>query len=200
MPKTVGPGRPRDPEVGRAILQAAVKVLTEQGYAGASVERVASEAGVGKTAIYRRYSSKEELIVAALASIRDDLGTPPDTGSARQDMIELLGQTHAMLEHGPGLPMIGALLVEERRNPKMFELFRERVLRPRREDAIAVLQRGVKRGEIREDADLELAAQAIIGSVIARRIVNGPESRQRIEESVDTIWRGLAPDRIDLKT
>ena len=60
------PGRPRDPETDRAILQATLKLLTDQGYAGMSVERVASEAGVGKTTIYRRYSSKEELVAAAL--------------------------------------------------------------------------------------------------------------------------------------
>ena len=68
------PGRPRDPSADRAILQAALKLLTDQGYAGMSVERVASEAGVGKTTIYRRYASKEELAAAAVGALRDHLG------------------------------------------------------------------------------------------------------------------------------
>ena len=112
------PGRPRDPEADRAILQATLKLLTEQGYAGMSVERVASEAGVGKTTIYRRYASKEELATAAVGALRDDLGPPPDTGSTRTDIVEMIVRAQGALERGPGFAMIGALLVEERRSPE----------------------------------------------------------------------------------
>ena len=186
------PGRPRDPSADRAILQATLKLLTDQGYAGMSIERVASEAGVGKTTVYRRYSSKEELATAALSSLRDDFGSPPDTGSTRLDIIELLAQNVAALTQGPGFAMIGTLLVEERRNPQLFELFCERIIRPRRDDAIMVLQRGVDRGEIRADVDLEVVVHALVGSIYARHILGTPESRKRIEETVDTIWSGLA--------
>ncbi len=129
-PSAPTPGRPRDPEADRVIVRATLKLLMEEGYAGMSIERVASEAGVGKTTIYRRYSSKEEL-AAAVGTLKDDLGPPPDTGDARADMVEMLAQNQAALERGPGFAMIGALLVEERRNPKLFELFRERIIRPR---------------------------------------------------------------------
>ena len=186
------PGRPRDPEVDRAILQATLRVLAEEGYAGTSIERVASEAGVGKTAIYRRYSSKEELAAAALGSIRAEWGPPPDTGSARNDMVEMLVLAQAAFARGPALPMLGALLVEERRNPELFELFRERVMRPRRDDAMKVLQRGVERGEIRADADLEVAIHAMVGSILARHIMGVPESREIIEETVNAVWKSLA--------
>ena len=186
------PGRPRDPDVDRAILRATLCVLTEEGYAGTSIERVASEAGVGKTAIYRRYSSKEELAAAALGSIRAEWGPPPDTGSARNDMVEMLVLAQAAFARGPALPMLGALLVEERRNPELFELFRERVMRPRRDDAMKVLQRGVERGEIRADADLEVAIHAMVGSILARHIMGVPESREIIEETVNAVWKSLA--------
>ena len=186
------PGRPRDPEVDRAILQATLRVLTDRGYAGTSIERIAAEAGVGKTAIYRRYSSKEELAASAAASIKDDWGPPPDTGNARQDIVEMLVQAQAAFEHGPVFPMLGALLVEERRNPELFELFRERIMRPRRDDAMKVLQRGVERGEIRADADLEVAIHAMVGSILARHIMGVPESREIIEETVNAVWKSLA--------
>ncbi len=185
------PGRPRDPAVDRAILQATLRVLTSEGYAGASIERVASAAGVGKTAIYRRYASKAELTAAALASLRDSWGPPPDTGSARDDMVELLALAESSLARGPGYAMLGALLVEERRNPELFELFRERVMRPRRDDAMKVLQRGVERGEIHADANFEVAIQAMVGSILARHIMGVPESRKLIEETVDTVWKSL---------
>ena len=185
-------GRPRDPEADRAIIRATLKLLTERGYAGMSVEQVASEAKVGKTTIYRRYNSKEELAAAAVSTLKADRGAPCDTGSVRTDMVEMIIQNQTMLERGPGFAIIGALLVEERRNPALFEIFRERIIRPRRDDAINVLQRGVERGQIRADADLGLAVEAIIGSIIARHILGTRESRDEIERTVDTIWNGLA--------
>jgi len=188
------PGRPRDPQADRAILQATLKLLTDQGYAGMSIERVASEAGVGKTTIYRRYASKEELAADAVGSLRDELGPPPNTGNTRTDIIEMIVQIQIAFERGPGLAMIGALLVEERRNPELFELFRERIILPRRDEAITVLRRGVDRGEIRANVDLEVPWQAMVGAVLARHIMGVPESRERIEETVDTIWSGIASD------
>ena len=192
MQRDPKPGRPRDPEADRAILQATLKLLTDQGYAGMSVERVASEAGVGKTTIYRRYASKEELAAAAVGALRDDQGQPPNTGNTRADIVEMLVQNQVAFERGPVFAMIGALLVEERRNPELFELFRERIIRPRRDQAVMILQRGVDRGEIRADVDLEVVVHALVGSMYARHFLGTPESRKRIEQTVDTIWSGLA--------
>ena len=185
-------GRPRDPEADRAIIRATLKLLTERGYAGMSVEQVASEAKVGKTTIYRRYNSKEELAAAAVSTLKADRGAPYDTGSARTDMVEMIIQNQTMLERGPGFAMIGALLVEERRNPYLLELFRERIIRTRRDEAMMILQRGIERGEIRADADIEVAFHALIGSILARHILGTRESQDEIERTVDTIWNGLA--------
>ena len=186
------PGRPRDPETDQAILRATLKLLTDRGYAGMSVEGVASKAGVAKSTIYRRYSSKEELVAAALGALRDDLGPLPDTGDIRTDIVEMILQTRRAIKRGPGFGMVGALLVEEHRSPELLELLRERVLRPRRDEAIMVLQRGLDRGEIRADADLEVAVQAMVGAVFTRHIFGASESRERVEQTVDTVWNGLA--------
>ena len=184
-------GRPRNPDVDVAIHRAALQVLRDQGYAGMSVERVAAMAGVGKTTIYRRYNSKEELAAGAMGSLADDLGPPPDTGCARNDIVEMLLQNRTALERGPGFPMIGALLVEEQRNPELFELFRNRIMRRRKNDAILVLQRGIERGEIRADVDIEVAFHAMMGSILARHILGIPESRLQIEKTVDCVFNGI---------
>ncbi|MXX92025.1 MAG: TetR/AcrR family transcriptional regulator [Chloroflexi bacterium] len=186
------PGRPRDPNLDRAILRATIQVLTDVGYAAMSVERVANIAGVGKTTIYRRYENKEELTAAAMRSLTDNFGPPPDTGSARDDIIEMLIQNLTALERGPGFSVMGALLVEERRNPALLELFRNRIMQPRREDAVAVLQRGVERGEIRPETDLETAVYAMVGSILARHILGAPQTRTQIENTVDTIFQGIS--------
>ena len=90
--------------------------------------------------------------------------------------------------------MLGALLVEERRNPELFELFRERIIRPRKDDGMKVLRRGVARGEIRKDANLEAALHAMVGSVLAGHVLGVPVSRQQIEETIAVVWGGLAGD------
>ena len=187
-------GRPRDPEADRAILQTTLKLLTEHGYAGLSVARVAAEAGVGKTTIYRRYTTKEELVAAAVGALKDELGPPPNTGDVRADIVEMIVRSQEILVRGPGFAMIGALLVEERRNPQLIELFRERIMQPRRDDVITLLKRGVERGEIRANADLAVAAHAILGSILASHILGVAESAEMIEHTVDTIWRGIARD------
>ncbi len=158
-----------------------------------SVEGVAAAAGVGKTAIYRRYPSKAELAAAAVRSLRDDVGLTPNTGSARTDIIEMLASFQPALERA-GFAMFGALLVEARRNPRLLETFRKRIFRPRRREAIKVLQRGVERGEIRADADLDVAVDALIGSVLANHVMASGDPRQRIEQAVETIWGGLRSD------
>ena len=188
-------GRPRDPEADQAILQTTLKLLTEHGYAGLSVERVAAEAGVGKTTIYRRYTTKEELVTAAVGALKDELGPPPNTGDVRADIVEMIVRSHAILVRGPGFAMIGALLVEERRNPQLIESFRERIIRPRRDDVITLLKRGVERGQVRADADLAVAAHAILGAILANHIFGTPDSAELIEHTIETVWHGIADDR-----
>ena len=68
-------------------------------------------------------------------------------------------------------------------------------MRPRRDDTIMVLQRSVDSGEIQAGVDLEVTVHALFGSLISGHILGAPMSRKRIEETVDTIWRGLATSR-----
>ena len=80
------PGRPRDPQADEAITSAIVDVLAEQGFSGFTVEEVAARAGVGKATIYRRWSTKEELVLAAAERVMVHV-EPPDTGSLRDDLV-----------------------------------------------------------------------------------------------------------------
>ena len=82
------PGRPRSEKAHQAILESTLTVLGESGIAGLSIEAVAARAGVGKATIYRRWESKEELILAALA-IMSPAGPVPDTGSLEGDLTAL---------------------------------------------------------------------------------------------------------------
>ena len=190
------PGRPRSADADRAILSAALRLLVQEGYVGLSLEAVAAAAGVGKTTIYRRYRDKRELAAAAVSTMIDDLGPPPDSGDTRADVIAMMGRIQQELEGRPLFPMVGTLLVEEQRNPELLERFRERVIRPNRARLRAMLERGAARGEIRERADLEVAVDALAGAVFARHLSGLDTPAGWVESAVDVVWDGLtAPKR-----
>ncbi len=186
------PGRPRSPAAGRAILDAALRLLGEHGYAAMSVEGVAAAAGAGKATIYRRYRDKKELVMAAMATLIADTGPPPDTGDTRADLVALLAQVQRLLMTGPVLPMAGTVLVEERRNPDLLEQFREAAIRPGRARLRPVLQRGVQRGHVRPDIDLESVVDVLTGVFFARHLAGRDAPPERLDSVVELLWRGIA--------
>lgn len=183
-------GRPRDPELDRKILAAALDALAERGYVGLSVEAVAAAAGVGKTTIYRRFSGKDDLIAAALEALAGAVEVP-DTGSTVADLAAYLERLHDTVLKGPGIPAFAALLVEGHRNPRLLGRLHERVVGRRRELFRSLLRRAVERGEARADADLDAAADAVFGAFFARHLIGLPVTREWMASLVDTVWRGL---------
>ena len=91
-----GPGRPRDPAADRAILQATIELLGEEGYEGLSIEAVAARAGVGKTTVYRRWPSKEPLVVDAIKRYKspEDPQPPRDDEPTRDALARVLRRLH----------------------------------------------------------------------------------------------------------
>jgi AcrR family transcriptional regulator len=182
-----GPGgRPPNPEAGRQIIQAAQKLLAMDGFAGMSIEAVAAEAGVAKTTIYRRWRDKVELTTAALADLLP-LVVPEATGSTYHDLVALLDHNRRAIDMG----LIGTLLTEERRNPKLLETFRQLALRPRVALLREMLAAGVERGEVRADADLDAACDLILGAFLFRYLAERRPDAGWPNRIADTIWPAL---------
>lgn len=187
------PGRPRDPAVDRAILDTTVRLLIEQGYDAMSLEGVATAAGVGKTTIYRRYPGKRELVVAAISSIAASLAPPADSGNARHDLYAFVRQTLDVLRRdGLGFAMMGTLLVKERSEPALIELFRSAIILPRMQIGADIMSRGIERGEIRPDVTIDVVIQVLAGSFFARHLVGRPDDDAWLESVFDALWRGIA--------
>jgi AcrR family transcriptional regulator len=184
-------GRPRSAQVDAAILEAARALLASEGYARMTVEAVAARAGVGKAAIYRRYPGKPDLAAAAVAGLSAAFALP-DTGSVRGDALTMLREFRGLMERFHGLSVIGTMLAEQAHNPELLERFRERVILPRRAMMQTVLRRGVERGELRADADLELVSEMLVGSYFARHLAGLPVPRDWGERVVDMVLGGLA--------
>lgn len=158
--------RPLDPEVDAAIIGACVRLLGEKGFSEMTMEEVATAAEVGKPAIYRRYADKAELVTAAIRSQLMPLEVP-DEGDTKKELA-------AAVEHGlppdgaAYLRLISGLVAAEVRHPELIESFRAAILGPRRAVVVALLERGIDRGDLRRDLDPVAAVDSIHGSYLAR--------------------------------
>jgi len=164
-PSREGPGRPRSAEASTAILDAAFSLLGEKGYAGVSVDAIARRAHVSKATLYRRWPSKAELVVAALAQA-PPLGPPPGR-DLESDLVALIEDYLAIAEATPLGTALPALVAESARDPELA-----RALAPLVRDRGAPLRnafaRGVVRGEIPPAADLDLALRLCLGPFVSR--------------------------------
>jgi AcrR family transcriptional regulator len=187
-------GRPRDARVDRAIIGATLELIAERGAHEFRTEDVAALAGVGKGAIYRRYRSKDELVTAAVAALVDEEITVPDTGSTRTDLLALM---RAAVElYGGSLPgrLMPKLVSAMAQRPELAGTFRDGFLAARRTALTEVLRRGIQRGDLRPDLDLELALDVLGGPLFYRLLITGGAIDERLAESItELMLRGFAP-------
>jgi AcrR family transcriptional regulator len=186
-------GRPREARTDRAILEATLELVAELGVHAFRTDDVADRAGVGKGAIYRRYRSKDELVTAAVAALVSDDITIPDTGATRGDLLALMrGAVELYRGSLPGRLMpnlVGAMA----QRPELARTVREEFLAGRRAALAEVLRRGVERGDLRPDLDVELALDVLGGPLFYRLLVSGGPIDDRLAEGVaDLILRGFA--------
>lgn len=179
-------------EVDQAILAAAIRMLADHGYDGLTMEGVASEAGVGKATLYRRWPSKIDLVLDAIRSMKPMVDIP-DHGSVRADLIDLLQGAVSWGGDGDYTEVLSALMSELRRNSELATVYREQFLAPRRAESTMMIQRGIDRGEVRPDVDLELVLDMLIGTIVYRTTISGGELTEAVaERAVDQVLRGIA--------
>jgi AcrR family transcriptional regulator len=149
-----GRGRPRSAEADQAILDATLRLLGTRGVAGMTIEGVAAEAGVGKTTIYRRWSTKTELILAAISDLVPP-GDPPDTGTMAGDMAALAETQRRRLAGSALTGIVPRVLAESMSDPELHQGYVDRVVTPFRKLLRLFIERGIERGELREDLEVE---------------------------------------------
>lgn len=187
------PGRPRSEAATRAILEAAIDLMAEDGYEGLTMEGVAARAGVGKTTVYRRWASKEALVRATVQAFVSWIPIP-DTGSVREDLLALERQAVSVYRGRPGR-LMPALVSAMARSSALADAIRDDFLRSRRAALRTVLRKGQARGELRADADLELALDFLGGPLFYRLLVTGgPLDDGLAEGVVDVMLHGVGLD------
>ncbi|MEA2486887.1 MAG: hypothetical protein QOF16_541, partial [Actinomycetota bacterium] len=174
------PGRPRDPGADRAILEAAMDRFIADGYQAMSIEQVALDAKVSKTTIYRRWPSKEALVAEAVAGLTEEIPVP-DTGSFRSDLLALVDEIVKRSSSTAAGRCMGRVFADMSVHPELAAVYKENVVEPRRALVLKILERGVARAELRDDLDLELVVDMLVGPLIYRRLI----SRDPISKPID---------------
>ncbi|MFN6566677.1 TetR/AcrR family transcriptional regulator [Dendronalium sp. ChiSLP03b] len=157
-------GRPRSAHADQAILQATLDLLAEVGYQSMSIEAIASRAGVGKTTIYRRYTSKEELVADAIESLREVFPIA-DTGSFWGDIDILINNAAKKILSPLGRQTLALIISTASSNPQFAQVYWTKYTMPRREVFAKVLERAKSRSEIQKDADIDLIIDLVSGSL-----------------------------------
>src|ERR1700753_1554799 len=156
-PATPGPGRPRDPTRDGEILQAALDVLAETGYDGMTIDMVAARARAGKGTVYRRWASKAELVVDAIACMKHgqiDCDHLPDTGSLRGDLVAQI-KPPAIQDAALKLKIMAGLMSVLSREPELATAVNSVIVEPRAAINRVLMRRAVDRGEISPDCDID---------------------------------------------
>jgi AcrR family transcriptional regulator len=158
--------------VTEAITEAAFAELAQSGYARMSMEAVARRAGVGKAALYRRWSSKQEMLTELIRqAVEDTLPPIPVTRALHTDLRELLGTMRAQLANPVVSSIAPGLFAEARHNSALADVLYTSVAAPRRSAVRAMFQTAIDRGELPAQLDLELAADLLIAPLAFRMLV-----------------------------
>jgi AcrR family transcriptional regulator len=148
-------GRRRDHTRDADILNAALDVLAESGYDGMTIDMVAARAKAGKATVYRRWASKGELVVDAIACMKQgSLDQLPDTGTLRGDLVAMI-RPHSIEDGERKMKMMAGMMSMLDKAPELAETVHKIIVEPRANANRILFRRAIERGEISSDCDIE---------------------------------------------
>ena len=181
------PGR-RNEKARKAVLEAADDLLVERGFAGVTIEGIASRAGVAKQTIYRWWPSKVEVLLDTLVEDSAKLLPSPETGSAVSDARRYLRDLIDFITDDDAGKVLLALIGAAQHDGAVAEALHARYLDPQRREQRAMLERGVESGELAPDLDLDRALDALLGPILYRAMVTGgPLDHSLVDGIVDQV-------------
>jgi AcrR family transcriptional regulator len=187
------PGRPRSEQARVAILRSALKLLGENGFSDLTIEAVAAHANVGKATVYRWWPNKAALIADAFASSTTRRLHFPDTGSLRSDMSQQMRQVVKVFRSRRGR-IVSAILAGGQSDRELIAAFRERFLWPRRREAYATLRRGIQRGELPKNVDMDLLLDSLYGPIYMRFLIRHIKlTADFVDHLCEMVLRGARP-------
>ncbi|WP_120521466.1 TetR/AcrR family transcriptional regulator [Arthrobacter celericrescens] len=198
MPETLvrAPGRPRDTTLEATVLSATVDLLLERDTREVTMTAITERSGVSRAAIYRRWPSREELIAAALDSVRSEVEITP-SGSCLDTILDTYEQASEVVDGRVGT-LIKKRVALGLENEKLRALSWERHVSRRREPVAAEIRRGMETGEIDPGVDVEAMIDLINGMYYYQLVVRSAGSedpaaaRERVRNAVRLVFEGAA--------
>ncbi len=188
-------GRPRKKEADRLILVAAAEIMAEAGIAGLSFEEVAVRAGVGKTTIYRRWSSRGTLALDAFIAEFPGPRPLPDTGTFAGDLREALGGWARAITGSSAASMLAGIIAEIQQDRALASAWQDQIISPLRAQYSILLDRAVSRGEIPAETDAGIVLDLVFGACYYRLLLGQhgqrPLNEQFVNQIVDVIAAGV---------
>lgn len=179
-----GRGRPADPDIERRVIAAALSVYGEVGWAGFTLDRVARRAPVGKAALYRRWPTKEDLLLAALEHLAEPPEEDADPTDLRGCLIKMAEQVIDMFV-GPKALVLPRVLIEASQYPAHFDEMVQNIVRARFGRARIIIQAAIDRGELPALTPPELIIDAIMGRVISLIVLTPGAQRATVNARRD---------------
>jgi AcrR family transcriptional regulator len=197
---TGAPGRPRDPALDTAILDAALELFIAHGITGMSIEQVAKRAGVGKPTVYRRWSNKELLVIDAIeAFVAVGIRWPSSEEIEAVGPRELIRRNIDAATRTAAEPTFRALVAQiygsAVTHPSLMQTYWDHYILPRRKLGIAMLERAQAEGAVAADADLPVLIDMMTGAVNYRLLQPNPPNARQLKRYLESVYRqvGLLP-------
>ena len=156
-----GPGRPRDAEARKRILDSAAQLLEDRCFDEISVDAIAEHSGAGKATVYRWWPNKSAVLIEAFRERIAEVLPFPDTGDFRQDVRQQLQNFTEILYWGRRGKVFRSFLAGALSDPDIAKAFREVWIRPRRAEARKLFEHAIELGVARADLDPDLAVEMI---------------------------------------
>jgi AcrR family transcriptional regulator len=187
VPRSSRGGRPRDPSRDSVIRAAILRLLADVGYGALTMDAVASEAGVGKATIYRRWRTKQDLVVDTISDLNRAEAAPPDTGSLEGDLRLMLRSLVSVITGPTGAATL-SLLSTVPHQPALAEAFRDGPLAVWRHAFEQIWARAEQRGEVRPGVAGSVPAETTSALLVQRWLLTGePVDEAYADEVLDTV-------------
>ncbi|MFI8890459.1 TetR/AcrR family transcriptional regulator [Streptomyces paradoxus] len=191
-------GRPRDPAIEEAIIQATRKRLATDGYSSMTIGDIVADAGVTRPTLYRRWANKYDLVIDAIRyglRMQREAYPPLDLErlEPRDAFVEAVRRLDPRYHNERAMALHGNFMAEAEQAPGLLEHLREHGVQPRCEELLLTLVRLQQRGAVRQAADLDMAVSLCFGGYFADYLRTGREVPADFAEQVAaTIWPAIA--------
>lgn len=180
-----------DPRIERTravVLETAIQIVAERGFAGASIDSISQRSGVARSTIYRHWPSRMELLLEAVGSRIGDIESLA-VGDFRGDLVAVSMHLAHMLASELIGSVAASIIFESRQDPALDEL-RERLVTERMRDVERIVHEAIARGELRDDADSYAIATDLAAPIFMRSLIlRAPIDQTWVEEHVDRVLR-----------